>query len=182
MPVHVDVKRVVVWRDLECSGKLEVQGEPLPPAPPAPQDPPKKGTGPRVDVRRAARRLRAMPHTLIAFRIADGYPGVLPVRIEGEEDRGLRLALGSGDPPPPGGRRAGLLGHRYDAQLVGLAARQHTGWLEVAEDGSAVYAPQTEQGFRAPDNKTLLLLANGLLAKRGVHKARKAQQSAAVPA
>ena len=30
------------------------------------------------------------------------------------------------------------------------------------------------KGFRAPANKTLLLLANGLLAKRGLRKARRA--------
>ncbi|HEY2600274.1 MAG TPA: hypothetical protein VGI67_01870 [Thermoleophilaceae bacterium] len=32
----------------------------------------------------------------------------------------------------------------------------------------ATYAPHTETGYRAPPNKTLLLLLNGLLAKRGV--------------
>jgi hypothetical protein len=51
---------------------------------------------------------------------------------------------------------------------VGLRARQHTGWLE---DG--VYAPHTASSFRAPSNKTLLLLANGLLAKQGLRKARR---------
>ena len=38
----------------------------------------------------------------------------------------------------------------------------------------ALYAPHTESGFRAPANKTALLLANGLLAKRGLRKARRA--------
>lgn len=37
----------------------------------------------------------------------------------------------------------------------------------------ALYAPHTGFGFRAPANKTLLLLANGLLAKRGLRKARR---------
>ena len=73
---------------------------------------------------------------------------------------------------PPGERRAGLLGHSYRAKLIGLAARQHTGWLTVDEHG-ALYAPHTEAGFRAPANKTLLLLANGLLAKRGLRRARR---------
>jgi hypothetical protein len=35
--------------------------------------------------------------------------------------------------------------------------------------------PTLSRAFRAPANKTLLLLANGLLAKRGLRKARRAQ-------
>ena len=70
-------------------------------------------------------------------------------------------------------RRAGMLAHSYRPKLIGLAARQHTGWLTVDGEG-ARYAPHTESGFRAPANKTALLLANGLLAKRGLRKARRA--------
>ena len=66
-----------------------------------------------------------------------------------------------------------MLAHSYRPKLIGLAARQHTGWLTVDEEG-ALYAPHTESGFRAPANKTALLLANGLLAKRGLRKARRA--------
>ena len=62
---------------------------------------------------------------------------------------------------------AGLLAHGFRAQLVGLDVRQYTGWL--AED---IYAPHTEKGFRAPANKTLLLLANGFMARRGLKQAR----------
>jgi hypothetical protein len=76
---------------------------------------------------------------------------------------GIELA----GPLPRGGRRAGLLAHRYERQLVGLELRQHTGWLS---DG--VYAPHTEGGFRAPGNKTIVLLANGYLARRGLRQAR----------
>jgi len=47
------------------------------------------------------------------------------------------------------------------------SARQHTGWLS---DGT--YAPHTETGFRAPPNKTVLLLANGLMARRGQRRTR----------
>ena len=61
------------------------------------------------------------------------------------------------------------MGHRYGSQLVGLAVRQHTGWLQ---DG--VYAPHTESGFRAPSNKTVLLLANGYMARRGLKRAQRA--------
>ena len=43
----------------------------------------------------------------------------------------------------------------------------------------AVYAPHTESGFRAPPNKTLLLILNGLLAKIGLRRARKQAAAAA---
>jgi hypothetical protein len=66
-----------------------------------------------------------------------------------------------------GGRRAGLLAHRYEPKLIGLETRQYTGWL-----ADSVYAPHTERGFRAPANKPLLLLANGFLARRGLKQAR----------
>jgi len=57
--------------------------------------------------------------------------------------------------------------HPDEAKLVGLETRQHTGWLH---DG--IYAPHTDNGFRAPANKTLLLLANGYMARQGLKKAR----------
>ena len=68
-----------------------------------------------------------------------------------------------------------LLAHDYRPKLIGLAARQHTGWLQ---DG--VYAPHTAGGFKAPANKTLLLLGNGFLARRGLKKARKAAGAGAL--
>ena len=115
--------------------------------------------------------MRGIAHLLLGYVSADGSPLVAPVDLQGEAAGGLRLAAET--PLPPGGRRAGLLGHSYRAQLIGLEARQYTGWLEVGEDGSAVYAPHTETGYRAPANKTLLLLLNGALAKRGVRQARR---------
>jgi hypothetical protein len=68
-----------------------------------------------------------------------------------------------------------MLSHRYEAQLIGLESRQHTGWLSVDESGRAIYAPHTASGFRAPANKTVLLFANGLMAKRGLARARREQ-------
>jgi len=66
-----------------------------------------------------------------------------------------------------------VLGHRYNTKLIGLESRQHTGWLDVGDDGTALYAPHTETGFRAPANKTLLLLGNGFLARQGLRRARR---------
>src|SRR5213080_4973876 len=125
-----------------------------------------------VDVERAARRARPLRHALLGWCGADGYPSVVPVELGDPGSRGIPLT--SARPLPPGGRRAGLLAHDYGPHLVGLRVRQFTGWLE-----GGVYAPHTEQGFRAPSNKTLLLLANGFMAKRGLRKARKTAVSAA---
>jgi pyridoxamine 5'-phosphate oxidase-like protein len=162
--VTVGVERVISWPDLECSGEPSVFGEPLPAAQPESQAPPANGTAPRVDVNRAARRIEKLPHVVLGYVAADGFPLVTPVSLQGATPSGLALQ-GS---LPPGGRRAGLLAHRFEAKLIGLEARQYTGWLQ---DG--VYAPHTESGFRAPANKTLLLLANGMLARRGLKHARE---------
>jgi hypothetical protein len=156
--VTVTVERVVSWPDLRCQGVPRVAGAPLLEREPAPQAPPRNGTAPRIDVRRSARRLDALPHVLLGFRGADGYPLVVHVDPGAADPDGIPLH----GPLPSGARRAGLLGHRYEPKLIGLESRQHTGWLE---DG--VYAPHTEAGFRAPANKTLLLLGNGLMARRG---------------
>jgi hypothetical protein len=175
VPVHVEVERIVSWPDLRCEGKPEVHGAKLPDEPPPAQKPPAKGTGPRLDSARAGTAASKLPHQLIALRGGDGYPVVAPVRVTGADRGAIRLE-GAAGLLPPGGRRAGLLAHDYRAKLIGLAARQHTGWLEV-EDGSdgsrALYAPHTGSAFRAPPNKTLLLLGNGYLARKGLREARK---------
>jgi hypothetical protein len=168
VPVHVDVERVVVWQDLRCAGEPEVFGAARPAEAAATQAPPKKGAGPRLDVGSAQRKLAALPHGLLAHVQADGYPAVLPVEIGEPGEAGITLGAADGL-LPPGGRRAGVLAHDYRPKLIGLSARQHTGWLE---DG--VYAPHTESGFKAPANKTLLLLGNGYLARRGLKRAQRA--------
>jgi hypothetical protein len=169
--VDVCAERVVAWPDLRCEGPPEPLGEPLPGGPPEPQAPPKGGTAPRVDAARAGRRIGALPFVLLAYVQADGRPAALPVEVAGAGEEGVELRAAPGV-IPPGSRRAGLLGHAYRPKLIGLEARQCTGWLE-ADEGRALYAPHTESGFKAPPNKTLLLLFNGLLAKRGVRQARR---------
>jgi hypothetical protein len=174
VPVDVDVRRIVSWPQLDCTGEADVHGEAPPPAHAAPQEPPKKGAGPRLDAAKAARAAGKLPYVLLAFTGADGYPIVHPVTVVDGGPEGIAIEAALPSLLPPGGRRAGLLAHDYGAQLLGLRARQFTGWLTV-EDGStrALYAPHTTSAFRAPGNKTMLLLANGFLAKRGLKKARE---------
>src|SRR4051812_31884950 len=174
VPVHVQVERIVSWPDLRCEGEPEVHGAALPADAPPPQEPPAKGTGPRLDSARAGTAASKLPHQLVAFRGPDGYPMVVPVRVTGADEGAIRLEAATTGLLPPGGRRAGMLAHDYRAKLIGLAARQHTGWLEVGEDGThALYAPHTSSAFRAPANKTLLLLGNGYLARKGLKEAQK---------
>ena len=171
VPVQIDVDRIVVWPDLGCAGSRRVIGQPLTPGDPPAHKPPAQGTGPRVDAARAGRRVAGTQHRLIGFAGSDGRPVILPIEIGDSGADGLRLSAAAR--LPGGGRRAGLLGHSYRPKLIGLEARQYTGWLAVDDDGGAVYAPHTETGYKAPPNKTLLLLFNGLLAKRGLRAARK---------
>jgi hypothetical protein len=174
VPVDVVVERIVVWPNLSCDGEPTIIGSPRPGPAPS-QAAPAKGAGPRVDTERAAKRLQKLEHHLLAHVEGDGFPAVVPVEVAGADGAGLRVTA-AGGLLPEGSRRAGVLAHEYRAGLVGFSARQHTGWLEVDGDRSAgLYAPHTEQGISAPANKTLLLLANGLLAKRGLRKARRAQ-------
>lgn len=173
--VDIEVERIVSWATLECKGEPAVHGAPLPPQATASQPPPAKGTAPRVPAQRAAERLRALPHRLVAAVGGDGYPVVLPFEVKGTSEAGIAIEIA----PPgldKGARRAGLLAHEYRPRLIGLRVRQHTGWIELGEDRrDALYAPHTEGGFAAPPNKTLLLLANGFMARRGLRKAARAQ-------
>jgi hypothetical protein len=98
---------------------------------------------------------------------------VVPVHVGGADAGAVTLEAAPGL-LPAGGRRAGMLAHEYQEKLIGLAARQHTGWIE-ADGTRALYAPHTGSAFRAPANKTLLLLGNGYLARRGLKQARRAQ-------
>lgn len=168
--VTVAVQRLVVWSNLETPGTAEVFGKALPVETSPPQKSPARGTAPRVDIAKAAKAATRLPHRLLAYQQADGYPTIVPVRPNGFDAAGLRIEIPAG--VPEGGRRAGLLSHDYRPALVGLETRQHTGWLEVAGD-RAVYAPHTSAGFVAPPNKTLLLLANGFMARRGLKRAQR---------
>ena len=169
--VDVTVHRIASWPDLGAFGDMRVSGASWPDRP-GPQAPPKNGTSPRVDVDRAAGRIGVLPHRVLAYRGADGFPVVVPVELAGHDAAGLQLIAANGL-LPPGGRRAGLLAHSYRPQLIGLATWTFTGWLEVADDGTTVYSPHTSKGFVAPPRKKLLLVSNGLFAKYGLWQARR---------
>jgi hypothetical protein len=171
--VTVAVERILAWETADGSGEPKTFGAERPDDAPA-QEPPKGGAGPRLDAVKAARRIGALPNQLLGFVGGDGFPEIRPIRAGPGSAEGITLEAPG--PLPAGGRRAGLLAHRYNAKLIGLEARGHTGWMTVADEDRerALYAPHTAFGFRAPANKTLLLLANGLLAKRGLRKARRA--------
>ncbi len=155
VPVTVDVEHVLTW-----------PGDELVSGPPS-QSPPKNGTGPRVKPLGMD-----LPHRLLGWTGANGFPEVVPVDARAADDGWIEVQSSAG--LPAGERRAGLLAHDYNAKLIGLEARQHTGWL-VSDDGSrGRYAPHTVSKFKAPANKTVLLLANGFMARRGLKKARRA--------
>ena len=79
--VTVRVERVVSWDDLACSGRPTVVGAPLAEDDPPSQEAPRNGIAPRVDVQKAARRLRALPDVLLGYRGADGFPVIEPVEV-----------------------------------------------------------------------------------------------------
>jgi hypothetical protein len=168
--VDIAVTRVVAWPGLRGDGAPETFG-PVPAQAPPAQDPPARGTAPRVPVGRLAAQMRRLPHVVLAYRGADGYPVVVPVQYQGHGADGIHLTASPGL-LPPGGRRAGFLAHAYRARLIGLSTRFGTGWLDVDDGGRAVYAPHTVHGFDAPPIHDLMLVTNGLMAKRGMRRAR----------
>jgi hypothetical protein len=162
--------RVVVWIRVRritvraADGTLkQVIGEPLTDPAPQAQRPPRNGSGPRVDARRAGRRVAEQPNRLLAYRDADGYPTVVPVDVLAAGSDGLTLRPAW--PLPSGDRRAGLLAHGFGPQVVGLTQRLYTGWLGCGE--VVRYAPHTARRLTLPPNKALILMANGLMARRG---------------
>ena len=171
--IEVAVERVVVWRDLSCSGTFEVSGAPLPAEPPPPQAPPRGGTGPRTNHGRAARRASRLPNLLLGWVGADGFPFVVPAKVNGTEESGIVLEA----PPglvPPGGRRAGLTAHSFARYTVGQSQRRHTGWLEAEPSGRLVYAPHTDKGYRFPESMFVFKLVAGAGTRWGLRGARRA--------
>ena len=169
--IELAVERLVVWPDLSCGGAPEVHGAPLPEELPPPQRPPAKGTGPRVDHRRAAKRAARLPDSLLGWVGADGMPVVAPVAVDGAEERGIVLRASEGM-VPPGGRRAGLTSHWFANYNVGQHQRVHTGWLE-SEGSRLVYAPHTKAGYYMPPSKLVYKIAAGGVTTWGLRAARR---------
>jgi hypothetical protein len=172
--IEIEVERVVVWPDLACRATPEVHGAPLPAESPTPQSPPARGTGPRIEHGRAAKRAATLPDVLLGWVGADGFPVVIPVAVAGTEERGIVLDAPEGL-VPPGGRRAGLTAHSFARYTFGQNQRKHTGWLE-AEPGArrVVYAPHTEAGYRLPRSRLLYGIASGFVTRRGYRQGRRA--------
>ena len=171
--VRIDIKRVVVWPDLGLRGPAAVYGAPLPAESPAPQRPPAKGTEPRIRHGRAARRAAGLPHVLLGWVGADGYPTVVPVGVDGSEERGILLQAPA-DLLPEGARRAGFLAHDFTRYAAGQDLLKHTGWLEPTGGGAAVYAPHTQAGYRMPASKLVFRTASGLVTKWRTREAKRA--------
>jgi Pyridoxamine 5'-phosphate oxidase len=172
--VEIAIARITVWPDLACRGAPEVYGAPPPDEPPAPQRPPKGGTGPRIDHTRAARRAKSLPHALLGWVGADGFPMVVPVDVHGSNDRGIVLEAPSGL-VPSGGRRAGLAAHWFARYTFGQHQRKHTGWLEAEPgDSRVVYAPHTRSGYRFPESRFIYRIGSGFVTHRGIRAGRRA--------
>ena len=172
--IEVAVERIVVWPDLRCEGSPQILGAALPSEQPRSQKPPARGTGPRINHTRAAKRASELPDCLIGWVGADRLPVVSPVDVAGTEERGILLNAPAGL-LPPGGRRAGLTAHWFSEGVVGQNQRKHTGWLEVESPGAnAVYAPHTQSNYRLPGSRFVYRLAAGAGTRWWIRGARRA--------
>lgn len=172
--VEIAVERVVAWPDLFCAGEPLVHGPPLLERPPDSQRPPAKGTGPRLDAARAAAQAARLPHVLLGWVEADGYPAAAPVEVLGGDQDGISLRAAPGL-VPPGRRRAGLTAHWFSHGALGQNQRKHTGWLEASSDGELLYAPHTQSNYRFPASPTLYRFFVGGATRWGARGAREAR-------
>jgi hypothetical protein len=171
---RVAVERVIVWPDLACREQAEVFGAPLPADPPAPQQPPGKGTAPRINQARAAKKAARLPHAMLGWVDADGFPLVIPVDVSGANERGIML-----DAPeatvPAGGRRAGLTAHWFSRGVIGQRQNIHTGWMQPGPGGTALnYSPHTKAAYRMPSSRLIYRAAVGFYTRQRYRQARGA--------
>jgi hypothetical protein len=179
--IRIAVERVVVWPDLACQGALEVEGTPLPAVPPLPQDEPAKGTAPRIDHKRVARRARRLPDALLGWIGADGFPFVVPVAV-GETDAIGILLESPQAMAPPGGRRAGLTAHWFSQGVVGQKQMIFTGWMESEpSDGTVTYSPHTLAAYRMPSSRFVYRIVTGLFTRLRYREAQRSRSGAKDP-
>ena len=177
--IDIAIERALAWPDLECRGRAEILGAQSQPSEPAPQREPAMGTAARLDHRRAARRARRLPHALLGWVGADGYPLVVPAAVAGTDRRGILLEVAEGL-VPPGGRRAGFTAHWFGRNDVGLRQRVYTGWLEPdAAAGRVVYAPHTEASFTIPRLRLAFWIAAGGATRLQITRVTRAPGAAA---
>lgn len=168
--VEVTAQRIIAFPDSSCDSEASVLGAAEPSGPPASQTPPAKGTGPRVEITRSTRRLRALPHRLLGWVGADGYPMVAPVHAAQATTAGIVLTTPDGL-VPGGGRRAGLTGHAFTSGTLGQRQLAFTGWLD--NDGATVrYAPHTRLAYRVPANRFVWRTVGGAVTRIGLERAR----------
>ena len=175
VPVTVKVERIVCWPNLMCEGAPTVVGAPRPAAPPSVAG----SSGQRARARASTpsgRRggCRGRSTSCSASSDADGFPFVVPVEVTGAGRReSSSMPPRDCCPRAPGARACSATPTARSWSGWQLASTP-AGWRSPSTAGvHALYSPHTEQGFRAPANKTLLLLANGLLAKQGLRRARR---------
>jgi hypothetical protein len=167
--VRVRAQRIIAFPDRTCSGPASVLGSAEPVGPPPPQAPPGKGTGPRVAITRVARELRTLPHRLLGWVGADGYPMVAPVQAAEVTTDEMVLTAPAGL-VPIGGRRAGLTGHAFTAGTLGQRQVALTGWLE--NDGAALrYAPHTRLSYTVPASRFVWRTVVGAVTRVGLERA-----------
>ena len=171
VPITVQVERIVAYPDDAAATQPQVLGEPrAQPAPP--QNPPRGGTGPRLESSKVAAHARRLPHTLLGWCGSDDMPEVIPTAAIGAGDSGAELRVPAGS-VPAGGRRAGLTSHQFQPRMIGQEQRVHTGWLESDGADKVVYAPHTKAGYRLPPSKLAFIMASASIAFR-MKKARTA--------
>ncbi|KAA0021604.1 nitroreductase family deazaflavin-dependent oxidoreductase [Antrihabitans cavernicola] len=170
--VRVRVQRILAFADRECTDMPTVIGRPEPTELTPSQVPPEKGVVPRIDVAKATRTLSGLPHRLLGWVGADGYPVVAPVGKVEDSPAGIRVALPNGL-LPAGARRAGLTGHAFTEGNLGASQIVMTGWVESDGD-TALYAPHTRQSYSIPASKLAWRAGVGTVDRIGLVRARRA--------
>jgi hypothetical protein len=163
--LRIAIERIIIWPDLTCRGTPDVEGVPLPVAAPVSQARPGKGTAPRINHARAARRAERLPDVLLGWIGSDGFPFVVATSFGAVDDRGIQLELPQGI-APPGGRRAGLTAHWFSHGVVGQRQMIFTGWMEgELADAAVTYSPHTLAAYRMPSSRFIYRLVVGLLTR-----------------
>ncbi|MCE7883690.1 MAG: hypothetical protein DYH08_07490 [Actinobacteria bacterium ATB1] len=141
LPVTLNVRRLLYWKDPLAAGDPNVVGDPLA-GPPSPQRPPKQGTDPLVASRKYVKQLERDDGHVLGFLDSEGRPFLVPFTPQVVDHR---IVIGRDD-LPRGGRRAAAMGFWCNPQLRGQGVWTVRGWLDVA-GSSATFAPSASRKF-----------------------------------